>query len=167
MRAATNRDARRAVLWADAVVWYQYAPDLWLYSHVTLSGRQVSASTWGYADTAALYGQYLGFSDGSVQWLSRSDMDLNLANKDSAATYKVGTWKRLVVLVSASIKTSRFEIIRCAEARHTLGQHPAIARAPNGDLLILYGDYTDQMEGQRGHLIRSRDQGRTWSDPNR
>lgn len=59
-------------------------------------------------------------------------------------------------------------IISCSnavEVRHTLGQHPGIARLANGDLLLLYGDYTDQMQGQTGYLIRSRDEGRTWGDP--
>ena len=32
-------------------------------------------------------------------------------------------------------------------------------------MLLLYGDYTDMMEGQTGHLLRSRDEGRSWSDP--
>ena len=40
--------------------------------------------------------------------------------------------------------------------RHTLGQHTAVTRAANGDILAMYGDFTDQMEGQTGYLVRSR-----------
>ena len=60
---------------------------------------------------------------------------------------------------------ARFQIVECFEVRHTLGQHPGITRLGNDDLLLVYGDYTDGMEGQQGYLIRSVDDGRTWSDP--
>ncbi len=60
---------------------------------------------------------------------------------------------------------SSFEVLRCSEVRHTLGQHPALTRLGNGDLLLVYSDYTDRMEGQTGYLIRSKDNGANWSDP--
>lgn len=53
----------------------------------------------------------------------------------------------------------------CYEIRDSLGQHPGVARLANGDLLLTYGDFTDQMQGQTGYVLRSRDQGRTWSEP--
>ena len=52
-----------------------------------------------------------------------------------------------------------------AEVRHTLGQHTAVTRAGNGDILAMYGDFTDQMEGQTGYLVRSRDGGESWGEP--
>ena len=58
-----------------------------------------------------------------------------------------------------------FKIDDCFEVRHALGQHPAVARLANDDLLLMYGDLTDQMEAQTGHVLRSVDGGRTWSDP--
>jgi len=58
-----------------------------------------------------------------------------------------------------------FKILKCFEIRHTLGQHPGVTRLANGDLLVTYSDYTDCMEGCVGYVLRSGDQGRTWSDP--
>ena len=48
--------------------------------------------------------------------------------------------------------TAMFTIIDCREVRHTLGQHTAMTRTDSGDILLLYGDYTDNMEGQTGYL---------------
>ena len=58
-----------------------------------------------------------------------------------------------------------FSVNSVAEVRHTLGQHTAVTRAGNGDLLAMYGDFTDQMEGQTGYLVRSRDGGESWGEP--
>ena len=58
-----------------------------------------------------------------------------------------------------------FSVNSVAEVRHTLGQHTAVTRAGNGDILAMYGDFTDQMEGQTGYLVRSRDGGESWGEP--
>ncbi len=59
----------------------------------------------------------------------------------------------------------QFRILECFEVRHTLGQHPSVARLANDDLLYTYDDITDAIEGSTGFVIRSTDNGRTWSDP--
>ena len=58
-----------------------------------------------------------------------------------------------------------FSVNSVGEVRHTLGQHTAVTRAGNGDILAMYGDFTDQMEGQTGYLVRSRDGGESWGEP--
>ena len=58
-----------------------------------------------------------------------------------------------------------FSVDSVGELRHTLGQHTAVTRAANGDILAMYGDFTDQMEGQTGYLVRSGDGGESWGEP--
>ena len=58
-----------------------------------------------------------------------------------------------------------FEVKAAGEVRRTLGQHTGVTRAANGDILALYGDFTDQMTGQTGYLVRSTDSGETWQPP--
>ena len=52
-----------------------------------------------------------------------------------------------------------FSVDSVAEVRHTPGQHTAVTRAGNGDILAMYGDFTDQVESQTGPTARS------WSLP--
>lgn len=58
-----------------------------------------------------------------------------------------------------------FAVLECFEVRHMLGVHPSVVRLPNDDLLYTYDDYTDAIEGSTGFVLRSTDNGRSWSDP--
>ena len=59
----------------------------------------------------------------------------------------------------------QFQVLESLEICHTLGQHTGVTRLANDDLLFWYGDYTDAMEKQTGYILRSTDNGRSWSDP--
>ena len=71
-RAASPRNAQRAVVWADDLQW-SAAGKCWRFAHGTVKTRQ---------NVAALLGQHRAYSDGSVEWLSAMEIDLetNLNN---------------------------------------------------------------------------------------
>jgi len=61
---------------------------------------------------------------------------------------------------SSTLSVESFRIVRPG-----LGNNPSLARTGNGDLLLLYANYADCMEGCRQFLLRSTDNGVTWSEP--
>jgi prepilin-type N-terminal cleavage/methylation domain-containing protein len=81
-RAASN-DMERAVVWADDVHWSM--PDYsWKFSHAHPKAKRGSKPL-SYADASALLGQHRAYSDGSVEWVGSTDVDLDIMKDRSAA----------------------------------------------------------------------------------
>ena len=88
-RSADRRGTYRAVLWADPVVWYGTGQDIWYYTHSKDGYRGSNFLGFWHTDTESLWGFHRGYTDGSVVWDDASTLDLNLANKDTAAGSKL------------------------------------------------------------------------------
>ena len=58
-----------------------------------------------------------------------------------------------------------FAVERSFEVVRELSQTPSLGRTENGDILLLYSNYCDCMDGNRQWLRRSSDDGCTWSEP--
>jgi prepilin-type N-terminal cleavage/methylation domain-containing protein len=87
-RVPRCRGGTRGVLWSDTVGRSTFfgAPT-WIYFHTKGDTRYNGI---GAGDASALVGQHRAWSDGSVEWVDRSDIDANPAHLDEAASYKVG-----------------------------------------------------------------------------
>jgi type II secretory pathway pseudopilin PulG len=75
--------SKRGVLWADSMV-YWIAPPAFFYAN------HAAAACFRQADRPiGLRGQHVGWSDGSVIWTRLTDRDVNVANCDQTASYRV------------------------------------------------------------------------------
>ena len=95
-RHADRRGKRRAVLYGDAVVYFE-PYDMWNYTHYT-NGRAIAAVT-GFGlwrkDTRTFHGRYLAWTDGSVEWINGSEHKLDKAFAKDNSSYAVaggGYW---------------------------------------------------------------------------
>lgn len=79
---ADNR--RRGVLWADSVVYWGGAGDHFYANHSNCKGFVRTSEPTG------LRGQHVGWSDGSVVWEPKTVRDVNAANRDQTASYRLG-----------------------------------------------------------------------------
>jgi len=88
-RAPRARGGTRGVLLADPVGWSnQLGPATYVFFHTRRGNTHFNGI--GAADTTSLAGQHRAWSDGSVEWLNASDIDLTPANFETTASYKIG-----------------------------------------------------------------------------
>ena len=88
-RIAGAKGAKRGVLWADLLYWYETGGERFVYFHTS---PYIRATYRGFADTTALRGQHRAWSDGSVEWVEGSMIDTARdasAKFNKTATYKV------------------------------------------------------------------------------
>jgi len=94
---ASLRGNRRGVVWSDELGWYAGAGLPWqgepsyAYFHL-VSGAAYNGL--GLADTTPLQGQHRAWSDGSVEWVKTSEMDLAPADagpNGNGPSYKISS----------------------------------------------------------------------------
>jgi prepilin-type N-terminal cleavage/methylation domain-containing protein len=70
-----------AVIWADDVHW-SVVDSTWGFAHSVPRARQ-GPTLLSYAQPAGLLGQHVAHGDGHVEWLSASDLDLDVSKNDT------------------------------------------------------------------------------------
>jgi prepilin-type N-terminal cleavage/methylation domain-containing protein len=95
-RCALAKGTHRAVLWSDALGWYAGsgmvlfppgAAPAWVYFHY----QRGQFNGLGFADTSPLRGQHRAWTDGSVEYVPATLIDLTLTDRDTASAYKLGS----------------------------------------------------------------------------
>jgi competence protein ComGC len=98
-RVPALRGQRRGVVWSDELMWYgggglpflPPAEPCYAYLHVASA---IPNNGLGLTDTRPLLGQHRGWSDGSVEWVKASEIDLEPADagrNGNGPAYKLGT----------------------------------------------------------------------------
>lgn len=83
-RVASVKNPGRAVVWADDVQWA--APDCaWRFAHAAPRARP-GPQALTFADSKDLLGQHVAYADGSVEWIDSSQIDLDIAEENAAAS---------------------------------------------------------------------------------
>jgi prepilin-type N-terminal cleavage/methylation domain-containing protein len=94
---ASLRGNRRGVVWSDEVGWYGgsgipfFPPGQPSYAYLHLASG-VAYNGVGFSDAAPLLGQHRAWSDGSVEWVKRSEMDLapsDVGRNGDGPSYKI------------------------------------------------------------------------------
>jgi prepilin-type N-terminal cleavage/methylation domain-containing protein len=90
-RHAAARGTRRGVLWADTLSYTAPAgagPTGYGFFHIAGAVSFDPASRLS-STAAGVEGQHRAWSDGSVEWIPRDNLDLSPAHADEAASYRV------------------------------------------------------------------------------
>ena len=94
---ASVRGNRRGVVWSDEVGWYGgsgipfFPPGEPSYAYLHIASG-AAYNGLGFSDTVPLLGQHRAWSDGSVEWVKASEMDLTPADvgrNGNGPSYKV------------------------------------------------------------------------------
>ena len=96
-RVASLRGNCRGVVWSDELEWYAgsglpfFPPGEPSYAYFHFASG-VPYNGLGYRDTAPLLGQHRAWSDGSVEWVKASEMDLapaDVGQNGNGPSYKI------------------------------------------------------------------------------
>jgi prepilin-type N-terminal cleavage/methylation domain-containing protein len=90
-RLADRKGRSRGVLWADNLVLLKVGgADLgWGYFHFT-GGHEVDPVYLTVITPKSYRGHHRGWSDGSIEWMTRGTLSLDPAQADSTAAYRAG-----------------------------------------------------------------------------
>ena len=97
-RHARQRGGSRGALWADTLTVQSYGPSVVGYGYFHATGPvEFDPNTRVTKSRAALDGQHVGYSDGSVEWRLGKNIQFDPAHPDADAAYKVNVGPSFIV----------------------------------------------------------------------